>query len=156
MDLIKYHVNPKICVLSNGDDWEYLNHLVMRFNANITILGSDFNLLCSDSNQKDYDLIIYQSNSSLSLDESSLLTYTLSCISLKFGKVISVIHSFRDETGSIVFYDAIVDGQSFKYCESQSGTAKGLREIIDIGMSNFEEYSFIKENESNHSLSMRR
>ena len=150
-NLIKRHINPKICVLSNGDDWEYLNHLIMKFNANITILGSNYNLLMQKENIKDYDLIIYQSTKNpLSPEDNYTYGMILSTPAEYYNKIISIIRTSKYEDGHIGINEIIATGNSLDNVVTEHKTAKDLREIIDIGLSNLEEYKKQHEENNNH------
>lgn len=153
--LIKEHINPKICILSNGEDWEYLNNLIMKFNANITILGADYKLLFKEENQKDYDLIIYQSTKNpISPEDNYMWPYALSTSSEKYNKATSIIRVSKYDDEHIRLNEAIALGCSIDSVPTKHITANNLREIIDIGLSNLIEYK--KQNEEKHTLVKKR
>ena len=154
--LTRYGVNPKVCILSNGVDFEYLNDIITRFNADITILGSNYNLLYEEENQKPYDLIIYQaSKSELNETNNFLYPFALGKTSEKFNKITSIIRSseYMDE---YFLNEFIATNNGIDPVVNPHKLAKNLREIIDIAMTNLIEYKNKLENEQNHTLVKKR
>lgn len=96
-DLIKQHKNPKICIMSNGADWLYLNELINKFYANITIIGTDPKLIVELDKIKDYDIMIVDSSNSFSEVQYKDFLNVARSISIEYQKKISLIYGFNKD-----------------------------------------------------------
>jgi len=107
-DLIKKRINPKVCVMSTGADWMYINKLQDRHYANITIIGNDPKLMVELDKVKDYDIIILDSAKPFSEETLADLTRVAGIVNTQYGNDISIIYSFQKDDKSLatkLFYD---------------------------------------------------
>lgn len=94
-DLIKKHINPKVCIMSAGADWMYISTLQNRHYANITVIGSDPKLMVELDKVKDYDIIILDSAKSFSEETLADLTGVAGIVSTQYGNDISIVYAFQ-------------------------------------------------------------
>ena len=132
--LIKLHENPKICIMTDGADWLYLNELQMKHNASITIIGSNPLLLEELDKIKDYDIMLFESGRSFSDADLSIFTKTALILSSEYKKKISLIYSFikSDKKGikQFICNDGLIN---------LLGSSEGLfdtRSLLDIATKN--------------------
>lgn len=146
INLIEKKINPKICILSDGNEIEYIKYLKEKFNADITILDSNFYLLNQEENQKDYDLIIYQTNETTN---NFNFSYIAGNTATKYNKITSIIKAIRNKENYIIQeFIALNIGTDTEI--EQHNKAKNLREIIDIGLENQKKYIEMIENAKNN------
>ena len=120
-DLIKLHKNPKICIMSSGADWLYLNDLINKFYANITIIGTDPKLIIELDKMKDYDMMILDSPDPFSESKYHILLELAFIIQSKYHKDVDFIYCCTNHNKKIasihhvndigVDFEGLVDGE---------------------------------------------
>ena len=99
--LIKDRINPNVCVMSSGAEWNYISNLKDTHYANITVIGSDPKLIAEYDMLKDYDIIILDSIKPFmdsSLDE---LINIAGIINMNYNKDVAMVYSFIKDNKKI-------------------------------------------------------
>jgi hypothetical protein len=144
--LIEKTANPKICVLSNGEDLKYLKDLITKLSADITVLNSDLCDILKEKNMKAYDVIIYQSEKHpLSPQDNSEYCDVTAIPAEKFEKLVSVVRVSKYEDGCIRLDEIITNGQFMESSINKHKTVNNLREILNIGVVNLIEYKEVNK-----------
>lgn len=133
--VIKNHVNPKVCLMSSGANWMYLNDLQYKHNAGITILGADPKFLSEYNKMADYDIMILDSPKEFNKSDLHVFLEASNILSSEYEKKIVLIYYF-------------VNGERSKVCQfvSDNGSTNDLgfvdgkfdsRDLLDIAMKNY-------------------
>ena len=144
--LIEGTANPKVCVLSNGDDLKYLRDLITKLGADITVLNSDLLEILKEENMKAYDVVVYQSTKHPMSPQDNCDYFDVTAIPAdKFEKLISVVRVSKYDDGYIRLDEIVTNGQFMDSSVTKHNTANNLREILNIGVSNLIEYKEVNK-----------
>lgn len=118
--------------MTSGFNWEYLNNLKNKFNASISILGSNSENIVL-ANEMNFDIIILETEKYFSESFYQGLI-DLGCnISYKNEKDVSMVYSFRNSNGTVKACSyGSVDGELIDY-----GFVDGFfesRDLLNIAM----------------------
>ena len=142
--LIKEHINPSICYMTSGLNWEYLNKLRNKFGARISILGNNPENNCKDVASKTYDVIVLETERALSDSFLNCLFDTAYFVSQNSNELVSCVYSFSNGKGTRAC-QFIYDGDNFHDLGYSDGYFEA-RDLLNLGVSNRENYVDSLEN----------